>query len=384
MSATPNLPLRCWAEIDLAALERNLNQIKTALPQGIRYIAVVKADAYGHGIHQTVARLMHAGADVFAVANIAEAAAIREIGSGWPILVLSAILEDEEPYLFEYDLMPTISTVDEAKRFNRIAITRGRTLAAHIKIDTGMGRLGIWHTYASELFACLSQCEGIVIKGVFTHFASAGIDPVYTEQQRNAFMDALHKEGLSKNSEILVHADNSAGIESFSQGSLYNAVRIGLLQFGVSPYPDSLFGGVSISPVFSFKSRIGIVKTLPAGASVSYGRTRKLKRKSRVAVICAGYGDGLPLELSNKAQVIVNGRRCPILGRVTMDQTVVDVTESPETPLPGDEVCMIGAQGSEEITIEAFSAWANTIPWEALCSITKRVTRVYKTSITTA
>lgn len=383
MSAAQNLPLRCWAEIDLAALERNLNQIKNALPSGIRYIAVVKADAYGHGIHQTVARLMHAGVDLFAVANIGEAAAIREIGSGWPIIVLSSILEDEEPYIFEYDLMPTISTVDEAQRFNRKAAERNRKLGAHIKIDSGMGRLGIWHEYASGLFACLRECSHIEIKGVFTHFASAGIDPEYTDSQRKIFMDVLQREGFTSESGALIHADNSAGVDSFSKGSLYNAVRIGLLQFGVSPYPDSLFGSVSISPVFSFKSRIGIIKTLPAGAYVSYGRTRRLDRESLVAVFCAGYGDGLPLELSNKAEVLISGKRCPVLGRVTMDQTVVDVTDLPEEPKPGDEACMIGHQKNEEITLEEFSDWANTIPWEALCSITKRVTRVYKTSMLT-
>ena len=383
MSAASNLPLRCWAEIDLAALERNLNQIKNALPAGIRYIAVVKADAYGHGIHQTVARLMHAGVDLFAVANIAEAATIREIGSGWPIIVLSSILEDEEPYLFEYDLMPTISTIDEARRFNRRAAELDRKLGAHIKIDTGMGRLGIWHEYASDLFACLKECSHIEIKGVFTHFASAGIDPGYTDSQREIFMNALQREGFTNQSDVLIHADNSAGVESFSKDSLYNAVRIGLLQFGVSPYPDSLFGGVSISPVFSFKSRIGIIKTLPSGAFVSYGRTRQLDRESRIAVLCSGYGDGLPLELSNKAYVLIAGKRCPILGRVTMDQTVVDVTDLPDEPQPGDEVCMIGRQKDDEITIEEFSNWANTIPWEALCSITKRVTRVYRTSMAT-
>jgi alanine racemase len=162
----------------------------------------------------------------------------------------------------------------------------------------------------------------------------------------------------------------------------FNAVRIGLLQFGILPRPGSLLSQVRTEPVFSFHTRIGLVKRLPQGTTISYGRTHTLRRPSRVAVLCAGYGDGVPRAVSNRASVLVHGRRCPVLGRVTMDQTIIDVTEVPEAAC-GDEAVLVGTQGGAEITIAEFSRWAETIPWETLCSVTKRVPRFYKTALGT-
>jgi alanine racemase len=164
--------------------------------------------------------------------------------------------------------------------------------------------------------------------------------------------------------------------------SPFNAVRIGLLQFGILPHPGSFLAQVRTEPVFSFRTRVGIVKRLPAGTTVSYGRTRKLDRDSRIAVLCAGYGDGIPRSVSNRASVLVHGVRCPVLGRVTMDQTVVDITDV-DGVASGDEAVIIGRQGAAEISIGEFSRWADTIPWETLCSVTKRVPRVYRTALGT-
>lgn len=378
-----NIPLRCWAEIDLAALERNLKSIQANLPHRIKYIAVVKADAYGHGMQQTVARLMQAGVDMFAVANIVEAANIREIGTGWPILVLGATLENEESFLFEYDLIPTISTIEEIHRLNAKAQAFGKPLRAHLKIDTGMGRLGIWHEYAGELFEAFKQAEFLQLDGVYTHFASADRDPDFTRYQRKIFLETIKQIDWLPLDELLIHADNSAGITTFAPESVFNAVRIGLLQFGTRPYPTSIFAQAETTPVFRFKSRVGIVKKLPRGASISYGRTRILKRDSVIAIVCAGYGDGVPLPLSNCGQVLIKGKRCPILGRITMDQTIVDITDLEEAVHSGDPVTLIGPQGDGEIPLEEFSQWANTISWEILCSVTKRVPRIYRTAIQT-
>ena len=378
-----NIPLRCWAEIDLAALERNLISIQANLPDRIKYIAVVKADAYGHGMQQTVARLMQAGVDMFAVANIVEAANIREIGTGWPIIVLGATLENEEAFLFEYDLIPTISTIEEVIRLNAKAKAFGKPLKAHLKIDTGMGRLGIWHEYADELFDAFKQAEFIQLDGIYTHFAAADQDPDFTRYQRKIFLESIKRIDWLPLNELLIHADNSAGITTFAPESVYNAVRIGLLQFGIRPYPTSIFAQVETTPIFQFKSRVGIVKNLPNGASISYGRTRILERDSKIAIVCAGYGDGVPLPLSNRGEVLIKGKRCPILGRVTMDQTIVDVTDLEEPAQSGDPVTFIGRQGIAEIELKEFSDWANTISWEVLCSVTKRVPRVYRTAIQT-
>ena len=250
MSDPTNIPLRCWAEIELAALERNLKSIQANLPERIKYIAVVKADAYGHGMQQTVARLMHAGVDMFAVANIVEAANIREIGTGWPIIVLGATLENEESFLFEYDLIPTISTIEEVHRLNTKAEKHGKPLKAHLKIDTGMGRLGIWHEYADELFEAFKQTEYLQLDGVYTHFAAADSDPDFTRYQRKIFLEAIKRVDWLPLDELLIHADNSAGITTFAPESVFNAVRIGLLQFGIRPYPSSIFAEVETTPDF--------------------------------------------------------------------------------------------------------------------------------------
>lgn len=386
MSGIEQFPRRCWAEIDLAALERNLKAIQAALPSHIRYIAVVKADAYGHGMHQTVARLMQNGVDMFAVANVGEAATIREIGgSGWPILLLSATLRDEIPYLFEYDLIPTVSSVEEIDALAAEARRRRQPLRVHLKIDTGMGRLGIWHEYAEDLFDAAAKASAeLVVDGVYTHFASAEKDREFTELQRRRFTAALAKaKSLPPRDQLMIHADNSAGITSFTRDSAYNAVRIGLLQFGVSPYPDSLFAQVATSPIFSFRTRVSLLKRLPAGTDISYGRTCRLERDSVVAVLSAGYGDGIPRALSNKGHALVQGVPCRILGRVTMDQVILDVTHLNTLPVIGEEAVLIGTQGESAISIEDFSLWADTISWETLCSITKRVPRIYKTSMAT-
>ena len=380
MHSAPQLPLRCWAEIDLAALERNLRLIRASLPPHIKYVAVVKADAYGHGLHQTVARLMHAGADLFAVANVTEAAAIRELGPGWPVLVLSPLLPEEDKYLVDYDLTATVSTPDEVDRFDSIGRAADHVVAVHLKIDTGMGRLGVWHEQAGQLYEHIRKARHVRLDGAFTHFSSADEDPAFTDEQRRRFLAALRRCPGLELGRLLIHADNSAGLETAHGEQPFNAVRVGLLQFGILPHPHSMLARVHTEPVFSFRTRVGLVKRLPAGTDISYGRTHTLNRDSIVAVLCAGYGDGIARACSNRAHVLIRGRRCPVLGRVTMDQTIVDATEVPGVQC-GDEAVLVGRQDGAEISIAEFSTWSDSIPWETLCSVTKRVPRIYKTSL---
>ena len=193
-NATSSRPLRCWAEIDLAALERNLRLIRASLPPHMRYVAVVKADAYGHGLHHTAARLMHAGADLFAVANVTEAAALRELGPGWPILVLSPLLPEEDRALAENDLAATVSSAGEVARFDAVGRAAGRPVAVHLKIDTGMGRLGVWHEQAPALYQTIAAAPHLRLAGVFTHFASPDDDVAFTEEQRRRFLAALQRD----------------------------------------------------------------------------------------------------------------------------------------------------------------------------------------------
>ncbi len=380
MSVPTQRPLRCWAEINLAALERNLRQIRAALPPHIRYVSVVKADAYGHGLHHAAARLMHSGADLFAVANLTEAAALRELGPGWPILILSPLLPEETQLAAELDVAITVSSGEEVERIDAAGRAAGRQLEVHLKIDTGMGRLGVWHEEIATLYERILAAAHVKLAGVFTHFSSPDEDAAFTTEQRRRFLAALARcPGLETNS-LFVHADNSAGLETIETAGPFNAVRVGLLQFGIRPSNRSLLAEARTEPVFSFHTRVGLVKSLPAGTSISYGRTHTLSRPSTLAVLTAGYGDGLPRAASNRAQVLIHGQRCPVLGRVTMDQTIVDVTDVPNVSC-GDPVVLVGRQGEAVISIGEFSNWADTIPWETLCSVTKRVPRVYRTPL---
>ncbi len=378
MTASAQLPRRCWVEIDLAALERNLKLIRATLPTRIKYVAVVKADAYGHGLPQVASRLMQAGTDLFAVANIAEAMTIRELSADWPVLLLSPVLPDEDRYLAEFDLAATVSSLDEVRRFDVVGRAAGSPIAVHLKIDTGMGRLGVWHPQAREVYTAIKAAGGLRLAGVFTHFSSADEDPAFTAEQRRLFLTALAGFPGFDPTGLFIHADNSAGLETTPGESAFNAVRVGLLQFGILPHPHSMLARVHAEPVFSFHTRVGLVKQLPTGTSVSYGRTVKLQRDTRVAVLTAGYGDGIARASGKRAQVLINGRRCPVLGRITMDQTMVDVTDVTGTVACGDLVVLVGRQGGEEISVTEFSDWADTIPWETLCSVTKRVPRHYR------
>ncbi len=365
---------RCWAEIDLSAFERNLKCIQAALPSDVHYISVVKADAYGHGMPQMVRRLMQCGIDHFAVANVHEAAEIRHMGEGWPILILGPLLPEEDHYLVDYDLIGTVSTVEEARRLNAIGEKRNTKLQVHLKIDTGMGRLGIWHEDAIGLIKIIKNQPQLILKGIYTHFSSADSDADFTQLQRERFLNLLKQVNTDS---LLIHADNSASLGSLNGAGPFNAVRVGLLQLGIQPYPDSMLSHVKVEPVFSFYTRVGIVKRLPKGSYVSYGRSCRLERDSKIAVLTAGYADGIPIALSNRGSVLIKGQQCPIIGRVTMDQTIVDITEIEDVVQSGDRATFIGKDERAEITTSTFSKTAGTIPWETLCSITKRVERVY-------
>lgn len=367
---------RCWATVDLLALSRNVARIRASLPRDIKYISVVKADAYGHGLPQVVPRLMQSFVDYFAVANVQEAAAIRELGVGWPILIMSSLLPDEDPYILEYNLTPHISADYEVERFEKLGSTNNHIIDIHLKVDTGMGRLGVWYEQLGEVYLKIQKSSHLKLKGIYTHFSSADKDPEFTQHQRTLFKDSLRKlKNLDK--EVLIHADNSAGLATFSKSNYVNAVRLGIIQFGILAHQDSSLEMLGAEPVLSLKSRIGLIKDLPQGASVSYGRTFKLSRPSKIAIVTAGYGDGIAMGLSNKGQVLINGQRFPIIGRITMDMTIIDITNANRLVRVGDEVTLIGQDGNESIGITEWSRWADTIEWDIYCSITKRVPRIY-------
>lgn len=372
---------RAWVEIDLPAIDRNVGRIKQALPAHVRYVAVVKANAYGHGMPEIATRLLQAGVDCFAVANVGEAARLREIGHDADILLLSPTLPSEMPRAVALDLEVTLNSVAEAEALELFAAAAERKVRVHIKVDTGMGRAGVWHTEARGLIGFVRAATHLDWRGLYTHFSEADADTDFTAEQRRIFLALLAEVPVAERARLLIHADNSAGLESFSAASPFNAVRIGLMQYGLPPSAGSFLASLRPEPALSFHARVVLVKDLPAGTAVSYNRTKTLTRASRVAIVAVGYGDGVPTAASNRGQFLIRGRRCPILGRVTMDQTIVDVTDLPEAAV-GDIATILGAQGGERITVGEFCAWSDCIPWEALCTLTQRVQRVYRTDRT--
>lgn len=370
-----NLP-RAWAEIDLPAFERNIGKIKAALPEHIRYIAVVKADAYGHGVAHIVERLLQCGVNSFAVANAREGADVRYIAPQADIIILGPTLPEEMSSAVEDALTVAISNAEEAHALNALAKTRGKNVPVNLAIDTGMGRMGVWHEAAAPLCALLAELPALDFCGVFTHFSSADTSHEYTETQRARFLAVVEKIPGNVREKLIIHADNSAGLETFSRKKPFNAVRVGILQYGLPPAAGTLFEKISPEPILTFRSRIGLIKTLPAGTPVSYNRTYTLKKETRLAVVTAGYGDGIPTAASNQAEFVVRGKRVPVRGRVTMDQTLIDISGTPEARV-GDTVTLIGESAGTRVRIEEFCAWGNCISWEALVSITKRVPRIY-------
>jgi alanine racemase len=370
--------MRCWAEIDLAALERNLVLIRKSLPTGVRLISVVKADAYGHGIHPTATRLMQAGADTFAVANVKEAADIREMGSGWPILVLGPLLAEEDQALLDYDLTAALSSKEELERFQLLAAKSKQAISVHVKIDTGMGRGGVWWKDALSLIEATMQAPAIKLCGILTHFAQPS-DSDFTKEQRKRFLEVIGQAKLERDPSFLIHADNSSSLRSLETNTVFNAVRIGLLQFGIASPRGSLLADLQVEPVLSFHSKLAMVKELPKGTSLSYDRQYTLKKDSKIGIISAGYGDAIPLHCGNRANGLIKGRSYPLVGRVTMDQTLIDLTDSNTEFELGEKVTLVGKQDKLEILLSTLAEDAETIPWELLCSITKRVPRIYKT-----
>lgn len=370
---------RCWAEIDLAALRENLLWLRDRVGKRVKILTVVKADAYGHGLKHIAALLMQSGTDVFGVANLAEAQAIRSVGRGWPVLMLGACLPEEFEWAVKDDVMVTLSSREEAWQGSQTALRLGKILAVHVKVDTGMGRLGVEAERALELISYIRGLEGLRLVGLYTHFASVEDDPEFSRQQAERFerlLGQIHARGISV---PMIHANNSGAILHQPQ-TMFNLVRPGLMVYGIVPpgkrEVDSTLRR-NLRPALSWKCRVSLVKEVPSGVSLSYGGTFITPRRMKIATLTAGYGDGYLRSASNRAGVLIGGRRCRLLGRITMDQMLVDVTDI-EPVNSGQEAVLIGEQGEDRITVSEVADWAGTIPWEVLVAITYRVARLYR------
>jgi alanine racemase len=363
-----------WAEIDLKAIEFNYAQVKKAVGRDINIMAVVKANAYGHGTVEVSRTLEAAGVDYLGVATTDEAVRIRDHGVKTPVLVLGSVLPGEVAVAVEKDITLTLCG-DELLGAIRVATQNAPKLKVHIKIDTGMGRVGIWHEDALDYVRKISGEKGISIEGIYTHFASAGRDDFFTQYQIEMFEKLLADIEKAWIKIPLKHAANSIATVDFKRAHL-NLVRPGLVIYGM--YPKHTFPKlIRLRPAMSLRTRIVFLKDTPAGRSISYSRTYITQKPTKIATLPIGYADGYPRKLSNRGEVLIRGQRAKVVGKVTMDQTMVDVGHIRGVRV-GDEVVLIGQQGSDEIRAETLARTAESIAYEVVCSISNRVPRIYK------
>ncbi len=356
---------RCWVEIDRAALRHNAKVVRDRIGEA-EMLAVVKANAYGHGLIG-VAETLANEVQLFGVANLEEALALREKVQH-PIITLSPTLPDERATVAERGIIPTISGFEEAEAFGKHG-----GVSVNFKIDTGNGRMGVVENDALEVFKRVAALPKIDIHSISTHMPVSNEDEEYTRDQLARFgkiVDRLRAEVPGK---YKVHVLQSAGTLAFNQRP-YEIVRAGIILYGISPLPD--FRNL-LKPAMTWKTRIGLIRDVPKAWSIAYGRTFITPKPMRVATLTAGYADGYPRHLSNRdAQMLVRGKRCPLLGRVTMDLMVIDVSHVPDAEV-GDEVVLMGRQRDAEIPCVELSDKAGTITWDITTRIGQRVKRVF-------
>ncbi|MBP3886407.1 MAG: alanine racemase [Cellulosilyticum sp.] len=368
---------RVVAEVNLDALKHNYKQIRGHVPHEVEIMAIVKADAYGHGSKEVAKLLQEEGVNRFAVAIVREGEELRENGITSPILVLGYTPRADIRTLIENNLTQTVFSYDMAKTLSDEAKKLGKTVNVHIKVDTGMGRIGFLSSPQSiEEVKMIASLPHLNLEGIFTHFSTADEEDVsYTQKQWHifeGFLNELREEGIEL---PVIHAANSAAIMCHSYTDL-NVVRPGIILYGY--YPSGYLQGkvLDLIPAMTLKTQVVHVKELPEGHYVGYGRTHYTHQKTKVATIPVGYADGYSRRLSNIGRVLIRGQYAPIIGNICMDQFMVDVTHI-DGVLVEDEVVLFGRQGENEIPVEELASSLGTINYEIICMIGKRVPRVY-------
>ncbi|NLY18345.1 MAG: alanine racemase [Clostridiaceae bacterium] len=368
---------RAWAEINLDNIAANVRQVVKKVWKMTEVMAVVKADAYGHGVMETVPTLLENGASRLAVSMLDEAIQLREIGVTVPVLVLNYTDPVRAEEIIKYNITQTVFSHDLAQALSKAAVKLGKQAKIHIKIDTGMSRVGFQPGYkAIKDVVEINNLPGIVIEGLFTHFASADeVDQSYTKLQYERFESIINELNRIGILIPVKHIANSAAIIQYPNLCL-DMVRPGIILFGLYPskYVDRSL--IDLKPAMQLKAEVILVKELDAGVPISYGRIYETKSKSKIATLPVGYADGYSRLLSNYGRVLIHGKYAPIVGRICMDQCMVDVTDIPDVKT-GDEAVFIGRQGNNEITADEVADLAGTINYEVVCLVGKRIPRVY-------
>jgi alanine racemase len=372
------------AVIDLDAVAANVRALRAITTPRSRMMAVVKADAYGHGCTQVSRTALENGADCLAVARIEEGMGIRKAGIQAPVLIFGHIPDADLPDLFEYDLTPTVYSLPVAESISKVAGKKGKKIPVHVKVDTGMGRLGLYPDSpaasridaTTSLILKTSKLPGLHLEGIYTHFATADqADQRFARAQLEIFLGILgqiEKEGLDI---PIRHAANSGAIINLPESHL-DMVRPGIALYGLNPSKEVGTGRTSLSPAMTLETKIIHLKKVPAGFPVSYGCTHTTTAPTVIATVPVGYADGYSRSLSNRGHMLVRGRKVPVVGRVCMDLTLLDVGDIPEVAL-GDEVVVFGRQGDAEISADHLADILDTINYEIVTSVSHRVPRVY-------
>ncbi len=362
-----------WAEVDLGAIAHNVEQIRKVTASNAQICAVVKADAYGHGAIAVARTVVQAGADRLAVAILNEALELRRAGFLVPILLLGYTPEHQAPIIVDHDITQTIFSMESAKALSKAAVAAGKVVNVHIKIDTGMGRIGIRPEDAGEFAQAVASLPGVKIEGVFSHFATSdSADKTFTHEQYRRFTSGL-AEIEGKGIQIPIrHIANSAATLDLPHMHL-DMVRPGIILYGLWP-SDEMDHKIELRPAMKLKAQVGFAKDMPSHTSISYGRTYFTKEASDIATLPVGYADGWSRLLANKAHVLIRGERAPLVGRICMDQCMVDVTHIPGVTT-GDEALLFG---ESSLPVEEVANHMGTINYEIVCMVGKRVPRLYR------
>lgn len=367
-----------WVTVDQDALAWNMKQVRQLIGKNKKILAVVKADAYGHGAVACSKVFLENGADVLGVATVEEAAELRHHGIGEPVVVFGLVQPHEAEAVIRLKLEPTVVNYQQARILNQTAKKIKKTVAIQLKIDTGMGRIGFDPSECMSVVEQVSQLSNVSISGMFTHFANAdGGDKQLLKEQIRLLKEATTSVRKMVGVSFDVHAANSAAVIE-SPDAYFDMVRPGLMLYGLYP-ADGLKKKATLKPALSWSTKIVQIKDVETGTGLSYGHTFVTRRPTKVATLPVGYADGYSRLLSNQGDVLIRGKICPVIGRVCMDMTLVDVTGVPSVK-SGDEVVLIGRQGRYELTADMMAEKRDTIAYEVACNISKRVPRHFKRS----
>ncbi|MBW2308723.1 MAG: alanine racemase [Deltaproteobacteria bacterium] len=365
-----------WVEIDLSAVAHNIRAVRRHVGPGPDIMAVVKADAYGHGALEVSRTALENGASMLGVALVQEAAELRNSGIKAPLLVFGEPYEGEVEAILRHGITPVIYNMRTANSLSGRVRAMGRSVPVHVKVDTGMGRVGVPMETALDFIMRVKCLEGLFLEGICTHFATSDeADPSFTREQIAAFESLCKELALSGINVPLQHAANSGAVLQHPDTHL-NMVRPGIMLYGLYPSRETR-KDIELRPAMRWVTHVAQLKTIPPGCTVSYGRTFCARRPTTVATLPVGYADGYPRRLSNISQVLAGQRRAPVIGRVCMDLTMIDVTDIPGVTL-GEEVILMGRQGRAEITADEMAGWLGTVNYEVLTGIGKRVPRLYQ------